>query len=171
MATSPPVIRKLPRPSAARRHAATAMGPAPAEREEPSLQSSSSAPPADVVAPEPAAGPPSYLQAVQLLDTIPGSINGWRKSSWRRSEPICAAFPMHGIWRPRSPFHPGNHESAGERVGGKTRQGDRWLRQALIEAAHGAMRTKETYLSAQGRSLKPSTRQAQSSAWRSGTAS
>jgi transposase len=38
-------------------------------------------------------------------------------------------------------------------LSGKTRQGDRWLRQALIEAAHGAMRTKETYLSAQGRRL------------------
>jgi hypothetical protein len=38
-------------------------------------------------------------------------------------------------------------------LSGKTRQGDRWLRQALIEAAHGAMQTKQTYLSAQGRRL------------------
>ena len=48
---------------------------------------------------------------------------------------------------------PGNHQSAGKQLSGKTRQGDRWLRQALIEAAHGAMRTKDTYLSAQGRRL------------------
>ena len=44
---------------------------------------------------------------------------------------------------------PGNHQSAGKQLSGKTWQGDRWLRQALIEAAHGAMRTKDTYLSAQ----------------------
>jgi transposase len=48
---------------------------------------------------------------------------------------------------------PGNHQSAGKRLSGKTRQGDRWLRQALIEAAHGAMRTKDTCVSAQERRL------------------
>jgi len=36
---------------------------------------------------------------------------------------------------------------------GTTRKGDRWLRQALIEAAQGAMRTNETYLRAQGERL------------------
>ena len=45
---------------------ATAIGPAPAEREEPSLQSSSSAPQADVGAPEPAAGPPSTSRLAGL---------------------------------------------------------------------------------------------------------
>jgi transposase len=51
------------------------------------------------------------------------------------------------------PDCPGNHQSEGLHLSGKTRKGDRWLRQALIEAAHGAMRTKETYLSAQGKRL------------------
>ena len=44
---------------------------------------------------------------------------------------------------------PGNHESAGKRHSGKTRQGDPWLRAALIEAAHAAGHTKHTYLRAQ----------------------
>jgi transposase len=44
---------------------------------------------------------------------------------------------------------PGNNESAGKRRSGKTRKGSRWLRQVLIEAAHAAARTKDTYLSAQ----------------------
>ena len=48
---------------------------------------------------------------------------------------------------------PGNHQSAGKQIRGTTRKGDRWLRQALIEAAQGAMLTKDTYLSAQGRWL------------------
>ena len=41
---------------------------------------------------------------------------------------------------------PGNNESAGKRRNGKTRKGSRWLRHALIEAAHGAARTKNKYL-------------------------
>ncbi len=40
---------------------------------------------------------------------------------------------------------PGNHESAGKRKSGRTRQGSKWLRRALVEAAHGAARTKDKY--------------------------
>jgi transposase len=48
---------------------------------------------------------------------------------------------------------PGNHESAGKRKSGKTRKGSPWLRRALIEAAHGAVRTKNSYYQAQYRRL------------------
>jgi transposase len=44
---------------------------------------------------------------------------------------------------------PGNHESAGKRLSGRTRKGSPWLRTALVEAAHAAVHTKECYLSAQ----------------------
>ncbi len=44
---------------------------------------------------------------------------------------------------------PGNHESAGKRATGRTRKGNLWLRAILIEAAHAAGRTRDTYLSAQ----------------------
>lgn len=44
---------------------------------------------------------------------------------------------------------PGNHESAGKRASGKTRKGNRWLRAALVDAAHAAGRTRQTYLAAQ----------------------
>jgi transposase len=43
---------------------------------------------------------------------------------------------------------PGNNESAGKRKSGKTRKGNVWLRRALIEAAHGAARTKKSYFAA-----------------------
>jgi transposase len=43
---------------------------------------------------------------------------------------------------------PGNHESAGKRKSGRTRKGSPWLRQALVEAAHGAARSKKTYIGA-----------------------
>src|SRR5262249_34823674 len=44
---------------------------------------------------------------------------------------------------------PGNHESGGKRLSGKTRKGNRWLRQILVEIAHVASKTKNTYLAAQ----------------------
>jgi transposase len=48
---------------------------------------------------------------------------------------------------------PGNHESAGKRRSGRTRKGSRWLRAALVQAAHAAARTKDTYFAAQYRRL------------------
>lgn len=44
---------------------------------------------------------------------------------------------------------PGNNESAGKKRSGKTRKGSKWLRRALIEAAHGAARKKGSYFQAQ----------------------
>lgn len=40
---------------------------------------------------------------------------------------------------------PGNDESGGKRKSGRTRKGSVWLRRALVEAAHGAARTKDKY--------------------------
>ncbi len=48
---------------------------------------------------------------------------------------------------------PGNKESGGKRLSGKTRKGNAWLRQVLIEVAHVASRTKATYLVAQYRRI------------------
>jgi len=48
---------------------------------------------------------------------------------------------------------PGNNESAGKRKSDRTRKGSTWLRRALIEAAHGAARTKHKYLQALYRRL------------------
>jgi transposase len=48
---------------------------------------------------------------------------------------------------------PGNNESAGRRRSGKTTKGSRWLRAALVQAAHAAGRSKGTYLGSQFRRL------------------
>jgi transposase len=48
---------------------------------------------------------------------------------------------------------PGNEESGGRRLRSRTRRGNRWLRRALVEAAWGASRTKNSYLMAQYRRL------------------
>jgi transposase len=97
--------------------------------------------------------PLSYQQAIALLDSIPG-VN-------QRSAEIFIAEVGTDMQRFPTAQHlaswvgicPGNHQSAGKQIRGTTRKGDRWLPQALIEAAQGAMRTKDTYLSAQGRRL------------------
>jgi transposase len=48
---------------------------------------------------------------------------------------------------------PGQDESAGKQRRGTTRKGNRWLRSTLVEAAHGAARTKGSYPQAQYRRL------------------
>jgi transposase len=42
---------------------------------------------------------------------------------------------------------PGNNASGGKRKSGRTRKGSVWLRRALVEAAHGAARSKTKYFS------------------------
>jgi hypothetical protein len=41
---------------------------------------------------------------------------------------------------------PGNNESAGKHKSGRTRNGSKWLRKGLTEAAQAAARTKDTYV-------------------------
>jgi len=48
---------------------------------------------------------------------------------------------------------PGNHESAGKRLSGRTRFANRVLRQALVESARGAVCKRDCYLAAQYRRL------------------
>jgi transposase len=43
---------------------------------------------------------------------------------------------------------PGNHESAGKHYSGRTRPGNKWLTDALTQAAWAAARSKDSYLSA-----------------------
>ena len=49
---------------------------------------------------------------------------------------------------------PGNHQSAGKRRSGKTRNGSKWLDWALEESALAAVRSKDVYLAAQYQRLR-----------------
>jgi transposase len=97
--------------------------------------------------------PLSYQQAIALLDSIPGVNQRIAEIFIAEVGTDMQRFPTAGHLASWVGICPGNHQSAGKQIRGTTRKGDRWLRQALIEAAHGAMRTKDTYLSAQGRRL------------------
>ena len=90
-----------------------------------------------------------FEAAVSLLVTIPGV-------SQRTAQVIIAEigadmsrFPDPGHLASWAGMCPGNNESAGKHRSGRTRHGSKWLRKALIEAAHAASRTKDTYLAAQ----------------------
>jgi transposase len=48
---------------------------------------------------------------------------------------------------------PGSYESAGKRRNVSTTRGNQWLRRALIESAHAAVRTKGSYFGAQYRQI------------------
>jgi transposase len=87
-------------------------------------------------------------EEIAQLDTIPGV-------SRRVAEVVLAEvgadmtrFPSVGHLASWAGLCPGNNESAGKRLSGRTRKGSPWLRQALTEAAHGAARSKRTYLAA-----------------------
>ena len=90
-----------------------------------------------------------FEQAVELLDTIPGIAR-------RNAEVIVSEigndmsrFPTADHLAAWAGVAPGNNESAGKRYSGTTRHGDRALTVALVQAAHAAARSRNTYLSAQ----------------------
>jgi len=96
---------------------------------------------------------PFVAEAVSLLETIPGI--GQRIAETIISEigVDMSRFPTDGHLASWAGMCPGNNESAGKRLSGKTNKGSTYLRDALIQAAWAATHTKQTYLAAQFRRL------------------
>jgi transposase len=92
-------------------------------------------------------------EAITLLDTIPGV--GQRAAEILIAEigTDMSRFPSAKHLASWAGMCPGNHESGGKRLSGKTRKGSRWLRQILVEIAPVASKTKNTYLAAQYRRI------------------
>lgn len=90
-----------------------------------------------------------FSEKVELLDTIPGVDRKLAETIVAEIGVNMDQFPTHRHLASWAGMCPGNDESAGKRRSGKTRKGSKWLRSALIEAAHAASRSKGTYLSAQ----------------------
>ena len=94
-----------------------------------------------------------FAQELERLQTIPGvgptiaqelaAEMGLDMSRFASSQQLAA-------W---AKLAPGNNESAGKRKHGRTGHGNRYLRAALVEAAHAAGRKAGTYLHAQYRRL------------------
>jgi transposase len=88
-------------------------------------------------------------EAIALLDTIPGVSQRTAEILLAEIGTDMSRFPSAKHLASWAGMCPGHHESAGKRLSGKTRKGSRWLRQVLVEAAHVAAKTKQTYLAAQ----------------------
>ena len=84
-----------------------------------------------------------YAEELRRLDTIPGVDRRTAEVLLAEIGADMARFPTAGHLASWAGMCPGNHESAGKRKGGKTRKGSKWLRRALVQAAHGAARTKQ----------------------------
>lgn len=104
--------------------------------------------------PQASSHPQDYRWAIEHLDAIPGI-------STRLAEVLVAEIGID-MSRFASEQHiaswagvcPGNKMSAGKRLSGKTRKGNRYVRDALVEAARSAANSKKTYLGALYRRLQ-----------------
>jgi transposase len=92
--------------------------------------------------------PLTYARAIELLDTIPG-IDRWLAEVTVAEMGIdMSRFPADKHLASWAGVAPGNNESAGKRRSGKTPPGNQALRKGLVQGAHGASRTKNSYLKA-----------------------
>jgi transposase len=90
---------------------------------------------------------------IALLDGIPGVGRVTAEELIAEIGVDMGQFPSAAHLASWAGMAPGQHESAGKRTSGKTRKGSRWLRAALVTAAHAAGRTKDTALGARYRAL------------------
>lgn len=90
-----------------------------------------------------------FEASVVLLDTIPGVGRETAEVMAAEMGTDMTHFPSAAHLAAWAGLAPGNHESAGKRLSAGTRKGNRILCTALVQAAHGAAHTKNTYLAAQ----------------------
>jgi transposase len=91
--------------------------------------------------------------AIERLDTIPGVARETAEVIVSEIGVDMNRFPTANHLASWAGVAPGNHESAGKRLSGRTTKGNQALMTALTQAAWAASHTKNTYLSAQYRRL------------------
>ena len=89
-----------------------------------------------------------FHEALELIDTIPGVGRQSAEQIVAEIGTDMSRFPTAAHLASWAGMAPGNHESAGKRLSGRTRKGNKKLRSCLVECARAAARTKNTYLSA-----------------------
>src|SRR5712691_1093059 len=90
---------------------------------------------------------------LQRLETIPGIKRRLAEVILAEIGSDMRRFPSARHLASWAGMCPGNNESAGKRLSGRTRKGSPWLRTALVEAAHAAIHCKDSYLSAKSQRL------------------
>ena len=87
-------------------------------------------------------------ELVTLLDTIPGVARTTAELILAEVGGDLSRFPSANELASWAGLVPGNNQSAGKRLSGTMRQGSRWLRVGLTQAAQAAARQKDNYLAA-----------------------
>lgn len=90
-----------------------------------------------------------FAEQIRRLDTVPGINERTAQVLVAELGVDMSRFPTAGHLASWAGLCPGNHVSAGKRQRGTTRPGNPWLRQVLLEGAHGAAHSKDTVLRAQ----------------------
>jgi transposase len=122
------------------------------------------APPSPPAAPADAPPPPvppsagagdelSWEAAIQIWDSVPGVGRRLAEQLVAEIGPQPEQFPSAEHLASWAKVAPGNRESAGKRLSGKTGKGNRWLRTSLVQAAHGAVKVKGSALAVYYRRL------------------
>jgi transposase len=94
-----------------------------------------------------------FEAAVERLDTIPGVARETAEIIVSEIGIDMTRFPTAKHLASWAGIAPGNNESAGKRLSGRTTKGNQALANALTQAAWAASHTKNTYLSAQYRRI------------------
>jgi transposase len=125
-----------------------------AEDEEPSQPAPPEAADAAEEVPSPGeATPLSWQQAAQLIEQVTGISERVAQGLLAEIGVQMDQFPSAQHLASWVGICPGNHESAGKRLSGKTRKGNPYARRLLIQAAHAAAHSKNTYLAAHYRRI------------------
>lgn len=94
-----------------------------------------------------------FAEALDRLKTIPGVDRRTAEVMVAEIGTDMSRFPSARHLASWAGICPGNNESAGKHKSGRTRDGNRWLKTALVESALANVRSKDTYLAAQYRRL------------------
>ncbi|HET9922373.1 MAG TPA: IS110 family transposase, partial [Ktedonobacteraceae bacterium] len=128
--------------------------------EPPAEQEHLSAPPDALLSDSPEGTPPSdesaalsWQEAIELIDQVTGISQRVAQGLLAEIGIKMDQFPSAKHLASWVGICPGNHESAGKRLSGKTRKGNPYARQLLIQVAHAAARQKHGYLAAQYRRI------------------
>lgn len=92
--------------------------------------------------------PLTWLEAVALLDTIPGVNRRTAEKMLAEMGLDMSRFPTAGHLATWTGLAPGNHQSGGKRYSGRTTKGNEALTTTMVVAAWTAVRTKDTFLKA-----------------------
>jgi transposase len=95
----------------------------------------------------------SWEGAIEIWDSVPGIGRRLAEQLVAEIGVQVEQFPSAAHLASWAKVAPGNRESAGKRLSGKTGKGHRWLRTSLVQAAHGAVKLKSSALAVYYRRL------------------